>query len=248
MLYTKPNNLPLTNEKSVLGYNNFYEFTKQKTKVRNVAKNFRLSSYELQVDGLVDKPVVWDIDKIKKLGLEERIYRFRCVERWSMIVPWIGVPLKALLQKCDVKKNAKYVAFTSFYDPQQAPGQRNKNYTWPYYEALRIDEAMNELAFVVIGVYGKELRPQNGAPLRIILPWKYGYKSAKSVVKMTLLSEMPGTFWSDRVPHEYSFLGNVEPDVPHPRWSQEYEHLFHMEKKIPTLPYNGYANEVSHLY
>ncbi len=239
---------PVTSEKNILSYNNFYEFTKNKTQVWKVAHNFRLNPYHLEIDGLVEKPKVWDLDDILSLGVEERVYRFRCVEAWSMVVPWAGVPLAKLLQICQPKPEAKYVTFTSFLDPTQAPGQRQSYYHWPYYEALSLPEAVNELSFLAVGIYGRSLRPQNGAPLRLVVPWKYGYKSAKSVVRITLTKEMPGTFWSDLVPLEYGFEGNVNPQVPHPRWSQARETMLETGAKVKTELYNGYQEQVAHLY
>ncbi|MBL4846557.1 MAG: protein-methionine-sulfoxide reductase catalytic subunit MsrP [Planctomycetes bacterium] len=246
----------LSAENGALRYNNFYEFTTDKTKVWRAAKDFVLDPYSLEVGGLVNKPGKLSLEQVEALGLEERIYRFRCVEAWSMTVPWIGVPLRKLLEHVGVQPKAKYLSFVSFHDPKQAPGQtRASGYTWPYYEALRLDEAMNELPLLVTGIYGRRIPPQNGAPLRLIVPWKYGYKSPKSVVKIMLTETRPPTFWHDAVSEEYSWLSNVEPTVPHPRWSQASEkHITKAGgmgptfKRLDTLPYNGYANQVAKLY
>lgn len=238
-------------------YNNFYEFTTDKNKVWKAARDFVLDPYSLEIGGLVERPGTLSLEQVEALGLEERIYRFRCVEAWSMTVPWIGVPLRKLLEKVGVKSEARYLSFVSFHDPKQAPGQtKASGYTWPYFEALRIDEAMNELPLLVTGVFGRRIPPQNGAPLRLIVPWKYGYKSPKSVVKIMVTKERPPTFWHDAVPDEYTWLSNVEPQVPHKRWSQASEkHLTKYSRtggpsfdRRDTLPYNGYAEQVAKLY
>lgn len=239
---------PLTDADLALKYNNFYEFTTVKEDVWKVAKDFALDPYGLEVKGLVDTPGTLTLEQVEALGLEERVYRFRCVEAWAMTVPWIGVPLKAVLEKVGVKPEANYVWFHSFLDKKQAPGQRSDTYTWPYYEALRLDEAMHPLTLVVTGVYGRRLPPQSGAPLRIIVPWKYGYKSPKSVVSMQLMPEQPPTFWNDEVPAEYSWLSNVDPKVPHPRWSQASERVLGLDEERATLPFNGYGDQVAKLY
>ncbi|MCH7959483.1 MAG: protein-methionine-sulfoxide reductase catalytic subunit MsrP [Candidatus Hydrogenedentes bacterium] len=240
---------PLSNEALVTSYNNFYEFGFQKHEPAMNARDFKLDPYTLTIEGLVDEPIKLDIDDIVKMGLEERVYRFRCVEAWAMTVPWVGVPLHKVLDAAGVTSDAKFVAFQSFYDPEQAPGQLNKTYDWPYHEALRIDEAMNDLAFVVIGLYGKHLLPQSGTPLRIVLPWKYGYKGPKSVVNIKLTAEQPTTFWNLANAREYKFYSNVDPEVPHPRWSQAKERFIgEAIKSRPTQWYNGYAEQVAHLY
>lgn len=240
----------LSEEKIATRYNNFYEFTTAKERVWYLARDFKLEPYTLELDGLVERPGKLSLEQIEELGLEERIYRFRCVEAWAMTVPWLGVPLAKLLEHVGVKSEAKYVAFKSFLDPKQAPGQRDRGtgYTWPYYEALRIDEAKNALPLLATGIYGKRLPPQMGTPLRMVVPWKYGYKGAKSVVKITLSEERPPCFWHDLQPAEYSWLSNVDPTVPHPRWSQETERLLGVSERIKTLPYNGYGDEVAGLY
>ncbi len=237
-----------TPESLVLRYNNFYEFGEDKRRVWSLARDFVIDPYSLVVDGLVGRPGSIPLETVEALGLEERLYRFRCVEAWAMTVPWTGVPLAKLLALVEPLEGARYVAFQSFHDPVQAPGQRTDRYSFPYYEALRLDEAANPLAFVATGLYGKRLAPQSGAPLRIVLPWKYGYKGPKSVVRMTLLAERPRTFWNDLQPDEYSWLSNVDPNQPHPRWAQTHERLLGSGRRVPTLPYNGYGDQVASLY
>ena len=238
----------MTREDLVLGYNNFYEFSTHKRLVAGLAKDFKLDPYTLSIEGLVDKPITLGIEDIEKMGLEERVYRFRCVEAWAMTVPWIGLPLHKILKKAGVKKQAKYIRMISFHDPKQAPGQEDKQYKWPYYEALSIPEAMNDLCFVALGLYGKRLAPQSGTPLRIVVPWKYGYKGPKSVVKIIVTDKKPNTFWHDLYPKEYSFVSNVDPTVPHPRWSQATERLLNTGDRVPTLAYNGYGAQVADIY
>ena len=239
----------LEDDYNPLTFNNFYEFGFSKSDPVENATNFKLDPYALEIGGLVEKPVALDLDQIEKLGLEERVYRFRCVEAWGMTVPWLGVPLKKVLEQVTIKPEAKYVAFETFLDPKRAPGQRDTRYNWPYQEGLRLDEAMNELTLVTTGMYGKRLLPQSGTPLRIIVPWKYGYKGPKSVVKMTLVAEQPSTLWNDAIPSEYKFYSNVDPEVPHPRWSQSSEKLLgDVIKRVPTQWYNGYGEYVAALY
>jgi len=245
----------ITDEHVGTTFNNFWEFTKAKN-VYQYTENFKLDPYTFRIDGLVEKPLTLGLDDIEKLGYEERVYRFRCVEAWSMTVPWLGVPLAKLVTLAKPKSTAKFVAFKSFFDPKQAPEQRVKSkYIWPYYEGLRIDEAMNEMGFVATGAYGKRLLPQSGTPLRIVTPWKYGYKGPKSVVQMTFVDKQPPTFWSDAVTTgEYPFYSNVDPEVPHPRWSQATEKFITDKANvadveiIPTLRFNGYEEQVGHMY
>ena len=239
---------PLTDESTVLSYNNFYEFSTHKRLVAGLARDFTIDPYQLQIEGLVDKPMTFGIEDLERLALEERIYRFRCVEAWAMTVPWLGFPLHRLLKKVGVKNNARYIRMISFLDPQQAPGQHDPQYHWPYYEALRIDEAMHDLCFVALGLYGKRLAPQSGTPLRIVVPWKYGYKGPKSVVKIIVSNKKPGTFWNDLYPAEYGFTSNVDPSTPHPRWSQATERLLGSGERVDTLAFNGYAEQVAGLY
>ena len=241
---------PLTDIEEVTSYNNFYEFSERKEGVHKNVEKFETRPWEFEITGLVEKPVKMTVDElVRKLPLEERVYRFRCVEAWAMTVPWTGIPLARLLALAEPKSEATHIRFLSFYRPEQAPNQKRATYyQWPYYEALRIDEAMNELTMAVTGLYGEELPKQNGAPLRIITPWKYGYKSAKSIVSIELVKGQPKTFWNDLAPREYSFLSNVDPKVPHPRWSQATERLLGSGDRVETLKYNGYGDYVASLY
>ena len=237
-----------TDPRAVVRYNNFYEFSQDKDVWRHVEK-FQTRPWTVEVTGLVAKPRTWDIDEILKLPVEERLYRHRCVEAWYMDVPWIGVPLSTILQASEPLAKARYVRFLSFLDKEQAPGQKSFNwYRWPYYEGLRLDEAMNEMTLATVGVYGRELPKQNGAPFRVVVPWKYGYKGPKSVVKIELTQKRPGTFWNDLQPLEYSFESNVNPKVPHPRWSQASERSIDGSPSRKTRLYNAYAEWVGHLY
>jgi len=240
----------LTEETLTAHYNNFYEFSEEKEKVADLVGEFRTRPWELEITGLVNKPMKLTVDEIvRTFPLEERVYRFRCVEAWAMTVPWTGIPLKKVLEMAEPQSGARYVRFTSFLRPDQAPNQKRATwYKWPYYEALRIDEATNELAMLVTGIYGHELPKQNGAPIRIIVPWKYGYKNPKSIVRIELVDSQPRTFWNDLAPDEYSFLSNVNPEVPHPRWSQATERLIGEDRRVPTRKYNGYGEFVASLY
>jgi len=240
----------VTEEKVVAAYNNFYEFGTDKDSVwRNVGP-FEARPWEIEVAGLVDNPGRYDVAELERaFPLEERIYRHRCVEAWSIVVPWIGFPLASLLTRASVQNAARFVRFVSFERPEQAIGQAQQTwYKWPYYEALRVDEAMNELAFLVTGMYGHPLQKQNGAPIRLHLPWKYGLKSAKSIVRIELAREPAPTFWNDLAPSEYGFYSNVDPAVPHPRWTQASERLVSTGERVPTLPFNGYGEFVADLY
>ena len=240
----------VTDEIVTATYNNFYEFGTDKGGVwRNVGP-FEARPWHLEVTGLVDNPGMYDlVDLEREFGLEERIYRHRCVEAWSIVVPWIGFPLASLLAKAGPRNDARFVRFISFNDPDQAIGIRQQTwYTWPYYEAVRVDEAMNELAFLVTGMYGHPLQKQNGAPIRLHMPWKYGYKSPKSIVRIELAREPSPTFWNDLAPSEFGFYSNVDPAVPHPRWSQATERVVGSNERIPTLPFNGYGDFVADLY
>jgi len=230
-------------------YNNFYEFTTDKAAVARLASGLTIDPWTIEIGGLVQKPfqVAFE-DLVTKFPLEERIYRLRCVEAWSMVVPWVGFPFAKFVEFCAPLSSAKYVRFMSFYRPEEAVGQKEQGYPWPYYEGLRMDEAMNKLTLMTTGIYGKPLPKQHGAPLRVIVPWKYGYKSPKSIVKIDFLAEQPRTFWNDLGPNEYSFLSNVDPDVPHPRWSQMTERDIGTDMRIPTLKYNGYSDFVRSLY
>lgn len=240
----------LTDEKVVNSYNNFYEFTLDKERVKDLVGDFKITPWPIQISGLVEKPQTIDAQELAdQFPLEERVYRFRCVEAWSMIVPWTGFPLSKLIEKMKPKSDAKFVAFETFNRPEQAPGMvRLRSYPWPYTEGLRMDEAMHPLTMVVTGIYGKPLPKQHGAPFRIIVPWKYGYKSIKSIVKIQFTKEQPKTFWETIAPDEYPFESNVNPRVPHPRWSQATERVIDTGARLKTPPYNGYGAEVAHLY
>lgn len=239
----------LTECKDVISYNNFYEFTTSKTGVAELASNFRTEPWTVQVGGLVNKPKTYGIeDLLKKFPQEERIYRLRCVEAWSMVIPWLGFPLAKLLKEVEPTSEAKYVRFETIYDPEQMPGQKSRVYEWPYVEGLRLDEAMHDLTILSTGLYGNTLLPQNGAPLRLVVPWKYGFKNIKSIVKIDLVEEMPTSLWMAAASHEYGFYANVNPDVDHPRWSQSSERRIGEFGRRKTLPFNGYAEEVAHLY
>jgi sulfoxide reductase catalytic subunit YedY len=241
-----------TSESDVTSYNNFYEFGTGKEDPARHSGKFKTEPWTLQIDGLVNKPLTLDMDQILKLApLEERIYRLRCVEAWSMVVPWVGYSLSALLKQASPQGSARFVRFETAADPETMPGLRSRILAWPYVEALRLDEAMHPLTLLATGLYGKSLPVQNGAPVRLIVPWKYGFKSAKSLVRITLTDIMPESSWMKVAPHEYGFYANVNPEVPHPRWSQATERVigsgFFATKK-PTLPFNGYAEDVAGLY
>lgn len=230
-------------------YNNFYEFTSSKSTVWRRVERFKTRPWEIEISGLVEKPMTLDVDDlIKMMPLEERIYRFRCVETWAMVVPWIGFPMKALLEKVQPKDDAKYVQMTTFFDPDAAVQQNDPTLPWPYLEGLTLAEAMNDLTLLVVGIYGHILPPQHGAPIRLIVPWKYGFKSIKSIVSIELTKKKPRNFWNVILPREYGFEANVNPNVPHPRWSQASEWMIGSMDRHPTLIYNGYGDAVAHLY
>jgi len=240
---------PLNTFEQITNYNNFYEFSTDKEDVARVAKNFPVSPWTVTVGGLVDNPTTYDMDDIRKMfDIEERIYRLRCVEAWSMVIPWQGFPLGKLLAAAGPKSEAKYVRFQTLNNPELMPGQKSAWYSWPYTEGLRMDEAMNDLAILSTGLYGKDLLPQNGAPLRLVVPWKYGFKSIKSIVSIELVAEQPNSLWMDAASTEYGFYANVNPDVNHPRWSQASERRIGELGRRTTLPFNGYAEQVAHLY
>jgi len=259
-LFAAPNGLPgpigksplstaeaLTPRKDITSYCNFYEFGTDKSDPMANAGRMQTRPWTVKVDGLVGKPKTFDIDDLIKLApLEERIYRLRCVEAWSMVVPWVGFPLSALLKQVDPLGSAKYVEFTTLYDPKVM--SRLPVLGWPYKEGLRLDEAMHPLTLMAVGLYGEVLPNQNGAPLRLVVPWKYGFKSAKSIVHIRLTDTQPNTAWNDAAPREYGFYSNVNPDVNHPRWSQAKERRIGDFLKRPTLPFNGYADQVASLY
>jgi sulfoxide reductase catalytic subunit YedY len=230
-------------------YNNFYEFGTSKEEPARNAHTLRIRPWTLAVEGLVAKPGVLDIDTLlKQYPLEERIYRLRCVEAWSMVIPWVGIPLADVLKRFAPTSEAKYVAFETLVDKEQMPGQKRSVLDWPYREGLRLDEAMHPLAILAVGMYGRAMPSQNGAPLRLVVPWKYGFKSIKSIVKMRLVARMPRTSWNDQASNEYGFYANVNPRVDHPRWSQRSERRIGEWSKRPTLPFNGYAEQVAGIY
>ncbi len=230
-------------------YNNFYEFTTTKEAVWEKAKNFVARPWTVEVGGMVNKPKTFDIDDLIRLApQEDRIYRFRCVEGWSMVIPWLGFPLAKLLSEVEPLSNARYVAFQTLLDPKRMPGQRTSVLDWPYVEGLRLDEALHPLTILATGLYGEPMPAQNGAPVRLVVPWKYGYKSVKSIVKITLTEQQPPTTWNLAAPDEYGFYSNVNPDVSHPRWSQASERRIGEWGRKKTLMFNGYADEVAQLY
>lgn len=239
---------PVTSFEAITNYNNYYEFTIDKGGVARLAKDFPTSPWQIEVGGLVKNPKTYDLDDINNFSIQERIYRLRCVEAWSMVIPWMGFPLSELLMDVEPTSEAKYVRFETIYDPDKMPGQRSGWYQWPYVEGLRLDEAMNDLTILATGLYGKQLLPQNGAPVRLVVPWKYGFKSIKAIVKIDLVSEMPTSLWMAAAPNEYGFYANVNPEVSHPRWSQASERRIGENSRIPTLMFNGYAEEVAYLY
>ena len=239
----------LTTYEDVISYNNFYEFTTDKEGVARLAGNFQTSPWEVQIGGLVENPGPVTMDEIRsRYSTEERVYRMRCVEGWSMVIPWQGFPLANLLEDIKPKPSAKYIRFESIYDPQILPGQNNHYFPWPYVEGLRLDEAYHDLTLLATGIYGKDLLPQNGAPIRLVVPWKYGFKSIKSVAKIDLVEEMPVSLWMESAPNEYGFYSNVNPTVDHPRWSQATERRIGEFSRRPTLMFNGYEEEVGSLY
>ena len=239
----------MTDEVIAATYNNYYEFTQSKSTVWKRVERFKTRPWEIEISGLVEKPMTLDVDDlIKQMPLEERIYRFRCVETWAMVVPWIGFPMKALLEKVQPKADAKYVSMLTFFDPDIAPHQHDARLPWPYLEGLTLAEAMNDLTLLVVGIYGHILPPQHGAPIRLIVPWKYGFKSIKSIVSIELTDKKPRNFWNVILPREYDFEANVNPNVPHPRWSQATEWMIGSRERHPTLIYNGYGDAVAHLY
>ncbi|HLS55775.1 MAG TPA: protein-methionine-sulfoxide reductase catalytic subunit MsrP [Zeimonas sp.] len=239
--------------KDVTGYNNFYEFGTDKDDPVNFAGSLRVRPWTVAVEGEVARPRVFDIDELLKLApLEERVYRMRCVEGWSMVIPWIGYPLAELIRRVEPTGNAKYVEFVTLADAKQMPGLRSSVLSWPYVEGLRIDEASHALTLLTLGLYGEVLPKQNGAPVRIVVPWKYGFKSGKSLVRIRFVEKQPQTSWNLAAPHEYGFYSNVNPQVSHPRWSQATERRIgedgFLQRKRPTQMFNGYAEQVASLY
>ena len=237
---------PLTLYDDISNYTNYYEFS---TYPNKTGKNFKTEPWVVEIGGLVNNPMTLDVDQIKDLfDEEERIYRMRCVEAWSMVIPWNGFPLSIILDLVEPKSEAKYVRFETLFDPEQMPGQKSPTYSWPYVEGLRMDEAAHDLAFIATGIYGEPLLPQNGAPIRLVVPWKYGFKSIKSIVRIDFVSEMPVSLWMAAAPNAYGFFSNVNPLVEHPRWSQASERRIGTNDRVPTLLFNGYEEEVAHLY
>jgi len=241
----------LTTYESITTYNNFYEFGTDKESPSALAADFpdRSEPWMITIDGECDKPGQYDYNElIKTQTLEERIYRLRCVEGWSMVIPWVGFPLAEVLKQAQPNSKAKFVEFTTLYDPEQMPGQRRRVLNWPYREGLRMDEAMHPLTLLAVGLYGREMPGQNGAPIRLVVPWKYGFKSIKSIVRIRFVEEMPLTAWVQANAGEYGFYSNVNPDVNHPRWSQRRERRIGEFLKRETLLFNGYGDEVAELY
>lgn len=243
-----PPNEELTSFKNITNYNNFYEFSTSKTAVARKAENFITRPWTIEVGGLVQKPQTFGIEDVLKFAQEERIYRLRCVEGWSMVIPWIGFPLKTLLDKVQPLGTANFVAFETFYDTAQMQSGLFASIPFPYVEGLRLDEALHPLTILATGLYGKTLPNQNGAPIRLVVPWKYGFKSIKSIVKITLSKTEPPTTWTIAAPDEYGFYSNVNPNVDHPRWSQATERRIGEFGRRKTLMFNGYADEVAKLY
>ncbi|GAB1624045.1 protein-methionine-sulfoxide reductase catalytic subunit MsrP [Agarivorans aestuarii] len=248
----------LTPEAKAISHNNFYEFGTAKDDPVKNSRQFNPNPWSFTIDGLVEKPLTLDLDDVMaKMALEQRIYRLRCVEAWSMVIPWVGFSLSDLLKQVKPLSSARYVAFETLYDPEQMPGQKSRfvggGINYPYVEGLRLDEAMNPLSFMAVGMYGKTLPAQNGAPLRLVLPWKYGFKSIKSIVRIRFTDVEPPTTWNILSPHEYGFYANVNPKVDHPRWSQASERRIDDagllgRKRIDTEMFNGYGEQVAHLY
>jgi sulfoxide reductase catalytic subunit YedY len=236
----------------ITGYNNYYEFGTDKEDPKANSGSFKPTPWSVTVDGEAEVKGRFTLeDLLKPHALEERVYRFRCVEAWSMVIPWVGFPLSALIARCQPTSKAKYVEFTTLYDPQRMPGQRERVLAWPYNEGLRMDEAMHPLTLMVVGLYGQTLPNQDGAPLRLIVPWKYGFKCIKAIVKINFTEKQPTTTWNRSAPQEYGFYANVNPQVDHPRWSQATERHIggaFLAARRPTLPFNGYAEQVAGLY
>ena len=249
---TKKEELKLTEYRYVTTYNNYYEFGTAKSDPFEKSQNFKTNPWDVVIDGEVEKPLRLSMEEIKNtFPYEERIYKLRCVEGWSMVIPWLGFPLNKILKKVSPTSKAKFVKFTSILDPEQMIGQRFPILDWPYREGLRIDEAMHDLTILVTGLYGKELPNQNGSPLRLMVPWKYGFKSSKAIVNIKLVEKMPISSWMKASPREYGFYSNVNPKVDHPRWSQASERVIGegiISPRIPTTMFNGYGDEVASLY
>ncbi len=240
----------LTPYEDITTYNNFYEFGTDKSDPSREAHTLKTEPWTVSIEGGVDKSRRYDVDEIVKMhpSLEERVYRLRCVEGWSMVIPWIGIPLNSVIKTVQPQPKARYVAFETLYDPRQMPEQRRSVLQWPYVEGLRMDEAMHPLTILAVGLYGETLPNQDGAPIRLVVPWKYGFKSIKSIVKIKFVDKQPPTTWNLDAPNEYGFYSNVNPNVPHPRWSQAKERRIGEFFKRDTLMFNGYGDEVASLY
>jgi methionine sulfoxide reductase catalytic subunit len=232
----------------ITNYNNYYEFSTDKYEPAKLAASFNPSPWSVKVDGLVNKPKTFDLDTLMKMQLEERVYRMRCVEGWSMVIPWIGFPLKSLLDQVEPNAKAKYVQFVTLEDPKRFPGQQRGILDWPYVEGLRLDEANNPLTILAVGLYGQTLPNQDGAPIRLVVPWKYGFKGIKAIVNIKLVSDQPVSTWMKAGPNEYGFYANVNPNVDHPRWSQAKERRIGEFFKRDTLMFNGYGDQVASMY
>jgi len=242
-------NEQVTPYKDITTYNNFYEFGSDKEDPSRNAQGFRTQPWIVKIDGEVRKPASYHVEDLLKLHKQEdRIYRHRCVEGWSMVIPWLGFPMADVIKKVEPTSRAKFVELTTLYDPEQMPSHRTRLLPWPYVEGLRMDEALHPLAIFAVGLYGKMLPNQNGAPFRLVVPWKYGFKSIKSVVRIRFVEQQPRTTWNDAAPNEYGFYSNVNPEVDHPRWSQKFERRIGEFFKRRTLAFNGYAEQVAHLY
>jgi sulfoxide reductase catalytic subunit YedY len=240
---------PANTFQDITNYNNYYEFTTSKEGVARMAQGFQTSPWEVEVYGLVERPKKYSVDDlIRQFQPEERIYRLRCVEAWSMVIPWVGFPLAELLKEAGPTSDAKYVRFETVFKPEEMPGQRSSLYPWPYQEGLRLDEAYHDLAILATGLYGGELPAQNGGGIRLVVPWKYGFKSIKAVIKIEATADEPSTLWNDIAPNEYGFYANVNPQVDHPRWSQRNERRIGERGRRDTLLFNGYAEQVAQLY
>ena len=240
---------PANSFEDITHYNNYYEFSTNKESVNPLSKEFTTSPWTVEVHGMVNNPKTYGIeDLLGQFPQEERIYRLRCVEAWSMVIPWTGFPLASLLKEVEPTSDAKYVRFETVHRPEEMPGQKSPFYPWPYQEGLRLDEAMNDLTILATGLYGQPMPNANGAPVRLIVPWKYGFKSIKSIVRIELTDQQPETLWNTVGPNEYGFYSNVNPDRPHPRWSQASERRIGELSRRPTLMFNGYAEQVAHLY
>ncbi len=239
---------PINSYQDITNYNNYYEFSTDKTAVAGLAANFPVSPWSIEVSGLVSNPKTYSIDDLQKFMPETRIYRLRCVEAWSMVIPWIGFPLNRLLDEVQPTSEATHVMFTAIYDPKEMPLQGTETLMWPYTEGLRMDEAMHDLTLLVTGMYGEVLPKQDGAPIRLVVPWKYGFKGIKAIVKIELVNFQPDTTWMVAAPNEYGFYANVNPNVNHPRWSQGTERRIGEVGRMKTLMFNGYENDVASLY